>query len=61
MMEIMSSLKMDNSKKEILSQYGLDQFEDPGSKILQYATQTYTKDNKDGFKDKLEKLDVKYQ
>lgn len=38
MMEIMSSLKMDGGKKEILSAYGLDQFEDAGSKILQFAT-----------------------
>jgi len=28
-MQIMSSLKMDNSKKDLLSEYGLDKFDDP--------------------------------
>jgi hypothetical protein len=30
----MSGLKMDSSKKEILSEYGLDQFEESAQKIL---------------------------
>ena len=37
----MGEMRNDPSKKEILAEFGLDQFNDPATKILQYATQTY--------------------
>ncbi|CAD8070054.1 unnamed protein product [Paramecium sonneborni] len=61
MMEIMQSLKMDSSKKQILEQYGLNKFEDPGSKILQYATQVYSQQPNNNFTIKMKQLDMKYQ
>ncbi|CAD8145505.1 unnamed protein product [Paramecium octaurelia] len=61
MMEIMQSLKMDSSKKDILEQYGLNKFEDPGSKILQYATQVYSQQQNSSFNLKMKQLDMKYQ
>ncbi|CAD8058371.1 unnamed protein product [Paramecium primaurelia] len=61
MMEIMQSLKMDSSKKDILEQYGLNKFEDPGSKILQYATQVYSQQANSNFNIKMKQLDMKYQ
>ncbi|KAM3135745.1 hypothetical protein pb186bvf_012142 [Paramecium bursaria] len=61
MMEVMQTLKMDSSKKDILKSYNLDVYDDSGSQILQFATQTYTKSNVGGFNDKMNKLDIKYQ
>lgn len=45
----------------MLAEYGLDKFEEPGQKILQYATQQYSISNKGGFADKMGRLDQKYQ
>ncbi|CAD8074606.1 unnamed protein product [Paramecium sonneborni] len=61
MMEIMQSLKMESSKKDILEQYGLNQFEDPGNKILQYATQVYSQQANSHFNTKMRQLDLIYQ
>ncbi|EGR31036.1 hypothetical protein IMG5_119090, partial [Ichthyophthirius multifiliis] len=56
----MSSLKLEDIKNEILQQYGLDDFDDPSTKILQYATQKYNMQDQQ-FSMKMATLELKHR
>ena len=49
------------NRKNILSEEGLNNFEDAPSKILQYASQKYSRENSAGFGDKMRVLELKHQ
>jgi len=55
------NLKLEDLRRDILIEAGLDKFEDPAAKIFQYATQKYTADNADRFSDKLMNLERQHQ
>ncbi len=40
---------------------GLDKFDDPATKILQYATQKYQRENSNSFGDRYKSLELKHQ
>lgn len=54
-------LKLDDIKKNVLHEAQLDKFDDPATKIFQYATQKYTQENPHNFNKKLMQLEFKHQ
>ncbi|EGR30435.1 hypothetical protein IMG5_132320 [Ichthyophthirius multifiliis] len=56
----MQQIQMSGLKEKILHEYGLDTFEDPSDKILQFATQKYAMENPE-FSQKMQILELKHK
>jgi len=57
----LQDLKLDDIRKQILIEEGLDKFQDPALKIFQYATQKYSSEDPDQFNQKFMKLEMQNQ
>jgi hypothetical protein len=49
------------ARRLILQEEGLNNFDDAPSKILQYASMKFSRENSSGFSDKMKKLELKHQ
>lgn len=57
----LNNVKLEEIKKLILQEEGLNNFDDAPSKILQYASIKFTRENSSGFAEKMKKLEFKHQ
>eukprot|EP00828_Plagiopyla_frontata_P048610 TRINITY_DN937_c0_g1_i1.p2 TRINITY_DN937_c0_g1~~TRINITY_DN937_c0_g1_i1.p2 ORF type:complete len:314 (+),score=66.56 TRINITY_DN937_c0_g1_i1:140-1081(+) len=57
----LNQIKMDEIKKQIIIDQGLGDLKEPGSKILSFATQTYSRSNKNNFLEKMKSIEQVHQ